>query len=101
MAATSMVRDDVLETLRRSRGDLEGFGVRSLHLFGSVARNEASNQSDIDLLVDFAASPSFSRFMKLRIFLEDLLGRKVDLVTVSGLRERVRPYVEKDAIRVA
>jgi uncharacterized protein len=55
----------------------------------------------VDLLVDFAAVPTFSDYMKLRIFLEDLLSRKVDLVTETGLRPRVRPSVEKDAIRVA
>jgi hypothetical protein len=52
-------------------------------------------------LVDFAESPSFRDFMALRFFLEDLLGATVDLVTENGLRPRVRPYVEKDAIRVA
>ena len=96
-----MSRDVILQSLRQHREDLEIFGIRSLHLFGSVARNEDSLQSDVDLLVDFASAPSFSSFMKLRIFLEDLLGRKVDLITTSGLRDRVRPYVEKDAIRVA
>jgi predicted nucleotidyltransferase len=55
----------------------------------------------VDLLVGFESPPGFSSFMKLRIFLEDLLGAKVDLITENGLRDRVRPYVEKDAIRVA
>ncbi len=96
-----MGRDDVLEILKAHRGDLDSFGVETLRLFGSVARGDASAESDVDLLVRFRSTPSFSTFMKLRIFLEDVLGRKVDLITESGLRDRVRPSVERDAIRVA
>ena len=75
--------------------------MKSLRLFGSVARDEASPASDIDLLVEFEKTPTFSKYMKLKIYLEDLLGARVDLVTESGLRDRVRPHVEKDSIRVA
>lgn len=96
-----MDRDEILRILEAHRNEIARFGVTSLRVFGSVARNEASAESDVDILVDFAASPSFSQFMKLRIFLEDLLGARVDLVTERGLRDRVRPYVEREAIRVA
>ncbi|MFP5286312.1 MAG: nucleotidyltransferase family protein [Thermoanaerobaculia bacterium] len=96
-----MTRDDVLATLAAHREELRQFDVTSLRLFGSVARGEASPGSDVDLLVSFRKTPTFSGYMKLRIFLEDLLGRKVDLITESGLRDRVRPSVERDAIRVA
>lgn len=95
-----MGRDNVLSLLAAHRDEIEGFGVKSLRLFGSVARGEASAGSDVDLLVSFQEVPTFSGFMKLRIFLEDLLGAQVDLVTESGLRERVRPFIEKDAVRV-
>lgn len=96
-----MGRDDVLSLLASHRSEIERFGVASLRLFGSVARGEASPESDVDLLVSFRETPTFSGYMKLRIFLEDLLGTEVDLITESGLREGVRPFVEKDAIRVA
>jgi predicted nucleotidyltransferase len=96
-----MGRDDVFALLAAHRGEIEGFGVESLRLFGSVARGEASADSDVDLLVSFRQTPTFSGYMKLRIFLEDLLGAQVDLITESGLRDGVRPFVEKDAIRVA
>lgn len=96
-----MRRDEVLRILESHKDDLQQFGVKSLRLFGSVARDEAADASDVDLLVDFEEPPGFSSFMKLRIFLEDLLGASVDLVTENGLRDRVRPYVEKEAIRVA
>jgi predicted nucleotidyltransferase len=93
-------RDDVLAILRAHREDLDLYGVESLRLFGSMARGDSSPGSDVDLLVHFRSTPTFSGFMKLRIFLEDLLGLKVDLVTESGLREEVRPFVESDAIEI-
>lgn len=96
-----MRREEVLNALSQHRPRLAELGVKSLRLFGSVARNEASTASDVDLLVAFDRSPSFSEFMRLKILLEDLLGTKVDLVTERGLRPRVRPNVERDAILVA
>ena len=96
-----MCRDDVLRVLGENREVLERrFAVKALHLFGSVARGEASEKSDVDVLVDFVEKPSLVGFMRLRSFLEALLGARVDLTTESGLRERVRPFVERDAIRV-
>lgn len=96
-----MRRDRAIELLLTHRDVLRGRGVRSLRLFGSVARDQAEAESDVDLLVDFDHPPSFREYMQLRIFLEDLLDEKVDLVTETGLRPGARPYVEKDAIRVA
>ncbi len=95
-----MRREKALELLRDHRDEISEFGVTSLRLFGSVARDEAVRESDVDLLVGFGSPPSFSEYMRLRIYLEDLLGSEVDLITEGGLRERVRPYVEKDSIRV-
>lgn len=95
-----MRRDEVLAVLKARHAELKSFGVKSLRLFGSVARDEAGAASDVDLLVGFERTPSFSGYMKLRIYLEDLLGAKVDLVTETGLRDRVRPLVERDAILV-
>ncbi len=96
-----MKREEVLTTLKAHRDDLVSLGVKSLRLFGSTARDEMRPDSDVDLLVAFEAIPTFSVYMQLRIFLEDLLGASVDLVTETGLRSQVRPYVERDAIRVA
>ncbi len=97
-----MERKAVICTLEAKRDEIQSrFGVGSLRLFGSVARDSASDDSDVDLLVSFVGKPTFRGYMDLRIFLEDLLGCEVDLVTETGLRERVRPQVETDAIRVA
>lgn len=96
-----MNRDKTLAILREHRTEFERFGVVSVRLFGSVARDEASADSDVDVLVDFGGPPSFDRLMDFRFFLEDLLGTRVDVVTESGLRDRVRPYVEREAISVS
>ena len=97
-----MVRAEVLDALRDKSGDIrERFGVLSLRLFGSVARGEAAPGSDIDVLVDFGGPPTFDQYMDLKFFLEELLQTKVDLVTESGLRPRLRPRIEEEAIRVA
>jgi predicted nucleotidyltransferase len=96
-----MRRDEVLRTLHEHYPKLiESHGIISLGLFGSVARDEATDASDVDVLVDFGAPPTFDQYMGLKIFLEDLLQCRVDLVTRRALKERIWPYVEKDVVRV-
>jgi predicted nucleotidyltransferase len=95
-------REEVIRLLEAHRDEIrERFGVSSLRLFGSVARDSAGSDSDVDLIVAFTGPPTFRGYMDLRIFIEDLLGARVDLVTETGLKERARPSVEKDSIRVA
>jgi predicted nucleotidyltransferase len=73
------------------------FAVKRIGIFGSFSRGEQRESSDIDILVEFE-KPTFRNFMELSFYLEDLFGRKVDLVTVKGLHPRIQPYVEKDVI---
>lgn len=96
-----MRRDDALAVLRAHSGDLAQFGVKSLALFGSVARDEAGPESDLDLLVEFEDAATFDRYMNLKLYLEDLLGSRVDLVMRKALRPRMVPVVEREAVRVA
>ncbi len=77
------------------------FGVRKLALFGSVARDEAKPDSDVDVLVEFEGPPTFDGYMGTRFYLEDLLGERVDLVTPGGVRPELRPSIERDAIHVS
>jgi predicted nucleotidyltransferase len=96
-----MKRDEVLKLLIEHRKDLTRLGVKSLALFGSVARDESKPTSDVDLLVEFEGKATFDGYMGLKFFLEELLGCRVDLVTRKALKPRVRPYVEKEAVYVA
>jgi predicted nucleotidyltransferase len=85
----------VLTTIEEHGAELSAFGVRRLGLFGSYVRGEASPDSDIDVLVDFEEnSKTFDNFMKVALLLEDLLGRRVDLVT----REALSPYIAPNVI---
>jgi hypothetical protein len=77
------------------------FDVLHLRLFGSAARDELREDSDVDVLVEFNASATFRQYMGLKFYLEDLLIRRVDLVTTKGLRQEFRPTVEREAIVVA
>ena len=79
----------------------ERFGVTRLALFGSVARGTAVPGSDIDLLVEFDGLATPDRYFGVQFYLEDLLGRAVDLVAERALRPQLRPYVERDAITIA
>ena len=83
------------DTLRRR------YGVKSLAVFGSAARDTMSATSDIDVLVEFDTPPGFDRYFDLKFFLEELTGRPVDLVTGGGLRNELRARVEEEAINVA
>jgi predicted nucleotidyltransferase len=97
-----MRRQEAITTLRGYLPALRhDFGVRRIFLFGSTARDEATPDSDLDILVDFEAGPTFDSFMGLKFFLEDHLGRRVDLVTRAALKPRMRPVVEREAIDVA
>lgn len=96
-----MKRDDVIRAIRPRLQELRRLGVASLSLFGSTARDEASETSDVDVLVTFEGSPSFSRFMDVKFILEEALGREVDLATPDGLKPQFRPAIEREAIRVA
>ena len=96
-----MNRDDVLALLREHLPVLrERFGVQQVRLFGSFARDAARDDSDVDVLVDFGPPPDADRFFGVQFYLEDLLGRRVDLASETALRERLRPYVERDAITI-
>ena len=97
-----MDRDAIIDTISAHRRELaDRFGVRSLALFGSVARGEARPDSDVDLLVRFEKSPGFDGYMALKWFLEDILGARVDLVMDGALRPEARSVVEAEAVRVA
>jgi hypothetical protein len=97
-----MNKDRILALLNQHREEMRTrFKVKHLALFGSAARDEMSGTSDVDMLVEFDGAATFAGYMDLKFYLEALLGCSVDLVTEKALRSEIRPYVEKEAIRVA
>jgi hypothetical protein len=89
---------ETMDLLRSHIQDIKAsFAVKWIGIFGSFSRGEQKESSDIDIRVEFE-KPTFRNFMDLSFYLQDLFGRKVDLVTIKGLHPRIRPFVEKDVI---
>ena len=96
-----MSRAQVLRQLAQSKPTLATrFGVTDLALFGSMARDTARDDSDIDILVSFDGPATSERYFGVQFFLEDLLGLPVDLVTDKALRPELRPHIEREAVHV-
>ncbi len=96
-----MDRKRVLDLLSRSKPELHArFGVTRLALFGSTARDTASDSSDVDVLVAFDGPATSKRYFGVQFYLEDLLGRPVDLVTDKALRSELRPSIERERVDV-
>ena len=97
-----MQRDEVVERLRAAEPEIRARGVAALYLFGSLARDEARPGSDVDVFVD--PDPSrpfgFDEFMDVYELLRDRLGPELDYTTRDGLHRRLRPEIEKTALRV-
>jgi uncharacterized protein len=91
----------VITHLQKNLEAIHAFKVESLSLFGSVARNEAKPDSDLDFLVEFEGPATFDGYMGLKFFLEDLFNRPVDLVIKKDLKARIRQRVTEEAIHVA
>ena len=97
-----MRRDEAIRLIREHRAEIDAFGVKSLALFGSVARDEAGPESDVDILVEFEEPPlTYRRYCDVRFLMEDFLGAKVDLVTVPGIRPEIAANVRRDLLSVA
>lgn len=92
----------VLSKLRKNiRVIRRQFAVKGLSVFGSVARDQATRTSDVDVLVEFKDKATFDLFMDLKFYLEDLLGAGVDLVTDKAIRPEIRKAIEQEKINVA
>ena len=100
-ARAPLSAEEVLALLREHKATMaDRFGVVDIALFGSTVRGEAEPGSDIDVLVRLDERPGWTRSFDLEAYLEDLLGRPVDLVVEPSLRSEIRPNVEADAVHV-
>ena len=97
-----MKQEVVLQTLKQKNAELiTKFGVKSLQLFGSVARDDATSTSDVDLLVEFNRPVGYFGLFALQDYLEKLLGCLVDLGTPDSLKPYIKERVIGELIRVA
>jgi uncharacterized protein len=96
-----MNRQAILDRLTAEGPGLrKRYGVKTLAVFGSMARGDDREDSDVDILVTFEGRATFDNFMGLKLDLEDLFGRSVDLLTPKSLRPEIQAVIEKEAIRV-
>lgn len=96
-----MKKQQAIQSLTNSKAELiNRFGITRLALFGSTARDNATAESDIDILVSFDGVATSQRYFGVQFYLEDLLGIPVDLVTEKALRSELRPHIEREAINV-
>ncbi|MEM9216147.1 MAG: nucleotidyltransferase family protein [Cyanobacteria bacterium P01_F01_bin.150] len=89
-----------IQLVQEHQAQLQKLGVISLNLFGSVARDQAKPDSDVDILVELDDSTGFFEFFRIQHYLEDLLGRSVDLGTLDALKEHLREPVLEDLTHV-
>jgi len=94
-------RQDIIASLKKLKREVaKEYSVKTMGVFGSVARDEQTGQSDIDLLVEFSKPVGFVTFMRLENFLSERLGNKVDLVTPDSLKPVIRQDVLAEVIYV-
>lgn len=97
MAEGELTKEAITGAIRRSTAELRSLGVKSIGLFGSFARRQGGPDSDIDILVEFdMEKTTYDNFIDACFLLEDLLGRRVELVTIDSLSPYIKPYVLKD-----
>jgi len=95
-----MRRQHVLHCLKKDQSTLKQYGLKTLSLFGSVAREDEKETSDVDILVTFNQPLGLFAFMELKDHLEEILDAHVDLVTEDSLHPRLRSRILKESIHV-
>jgi len=92
-----ITKEEVLELIRSNQDKIRTFGVRKLGFFGSFVRREQKPESDIDLLVEFEQDKkSFDNFIQLAFFLEEILARRVELITSDALSPYIGPHIIRE-----
>lgn len=87
-------KNEVLDRLREHAEELRAFGVRRFGLFGSFLHDQATPESDVDLLIEFEpGQKTFTNFSNLAFFLEDLFERRVEIVTIESLSPYIGPKI--------
>ena len=93
--------EETIRILSAHKNEIYDMGIKTISVFGSTSRNEANENSDIDLLVEFNKPIGLFEFVRIRRKLSQMLGKPVDLVTEAALRENMRTQILKEAIRAA
>jgi len=95
-----MTCQEVIHLVTAHQSELQALGVKTLELFGSAARDDAHSESDLDFLAEFSQPISLFQFIRIKLYLQDLLGHPVDLGTREALKKNLRQPVLQEVIRV-
>ena len=94
-------KEEILKLLQLHKGELvKKFGVKKLALFGSYVRDEAKEQSDIDIVVEIESTNTFRTFFQLKYYLESIFGKEVDLGIESNLKPTIKKQIENELVYV-
>jgi hypothetical protein len=97
MAKDDLTKGKIINSIEKSKAKLVSLGVKSIGLFGSFVRGQAGRESDVDLLVEFdSGKKTYDNFIDTCFLLEELLGRRVELVTKDSLSSYIKPYILKE-----
>ena len=98
----SVTFEQIYRTLQQHFNKLQKqYSVKTLGVFGSYVRGEATKNSDLDVLVEFDGELTFRNYMDLKFFLEDLFKRKVDLVIKEDIKPRIREQILGETVYVS
>ncbi len=90
-------KQELIEKIQSGQQQIRDYGVKQIGIFGSFVRNQASESSDIDFFIEFyPEQKSFDNFMDLAFYLQNLLGRKIEIVTPQSLSKYIGPYILKE-----
>jgi len=90
-------KNEIFSIIKKNQTQIKKFGIKRLGIFGSFVRNDNKKNSDIDILVEFEENQkSFDNFMDTSYLLDDLFGKKVELVTAESLSPYIQPYIMKE-----
>jgi predicted nucleotidyltransferase len=90
-------KEELIKRIMKQREQFAFYGIRNIGLFGSFVRGEQTASSDIDILIEFEPEKhTFDNFMDVSFLLEDISGRKIDVVTLEGLSPHIGPHILKE-----
>ena len=93
-----LIKEDIFKLLKENKEKLKKHHVKKIGLFGSILRGDQTNESDVDLIVEFEeGKKSYDNFIELAFLLENLLQRKIDLLTIEALNPYMKPKILKEA----
>lgn len=99
MQSTLLAPDEIINVIKKNMHHIKAFSVENIGLFGSVARGEARDDSDLDVLVVLSCK-TLRNYMGLKFYLEELAGRKVDLVMAENIKPALRKAILSEVVMV-